>query len=164
MPFLRSEYGKDYDYEAPVKLLDAMMHAQADRRDQQARYPSAEIQASECGLSKGRACTGLHVLDSCLRLCSTGGNLQLMPAFTSCVCSSVCNHALECVCLLDVDYALLGWSALSHELRGQVVVLAQVLAADINIGYEEGLVNTQVCNTAAFVLLRPPLQERTGHS
>ena len=26
---------------------------------------------------------------------------------------------------------------------GQVVVLAQVLAADINIGYEEGLVNTQ---------------------
>ena len=39
VPFLRSEYGKDYDYEAPVKLLDAMMHAQADRRDQQARYP-----------------------------------------------------------------------------------------------------------------------------
>ena len=45
-----------------------------------------------------------------------------------------------------VCYALLGWSALNHELRAQVVVLAQVLAADINIGYEEGLVNTQVCN------------------
>ena len=41
VPFLRSEYGKDYDYEAPVKLLDAMMHAQADRRDQQARCPLA---------------------------------------------------------------------------------------------------------------------------
>ncbi|KAK9844109.1 hypothetical protein WJX81_004691 [Elliptochloris bilobata] len=60
VPFLRSEYGKEYDFDAPVKLLDAMMHAQADSRDQ------------------------------------------------------------------------------------QVVVLAQVLAADINIGYEEGLVNTQV--------------------
>ena len=43
-------------------------------------------------------------------------------------------------------------------------MLAQVLAADINIGYEEGLVNTQVCNTDAFVLLRSPLQEGTGHS
>ena len=35
MPFLRSEYGKEYDFDAPVKLLDAMMHAQAESRDQQ---------------------------------------------------------------------------------------------------------------------------------
>ncbi len=41
MPFLRSEYGKEYDFDAPVKLLDAMMHAQAESRDQQARFPCA---------------------------------------------------------------------------------------------------------------------------
>ena len=41
VPFLRSEYGKEYDFDAPVKLLDAMMHAQADSRDQQARCPRA---------------------------------------------------------------------------------------------------------------------------
>ena len=29
VPYLRSEYGKDYDFDAPVKLLDAMMHEQA---------------------------------------------------------------------------------------------------------------------------------------
>ena len=26
VPYLKSEYGKDYDYDAPVKLLDRMMH------------------------------------------------------------------------------------------------------------------------------------------
>lgn len=26
VPYLKSEYGKDYDYDAPVKLLDSMMH------------------------------------------------------------------------------------------------------------------------------------------
>lgn len=35
MPYLRSEYGKDYDFDAPVKLLDSMMHAMADEPDQQ---------------------------------------------------------------------------------------------------------------------------------
>ncbi|EIE20222.1 trypsin-like serine protease [Coccomyxa subellipsoidea C-169] len=29
VPYLRSEYGKEYDFDAPVKLLDAMMHEQA---------------------------------------------------------------------------------------------------------------------------------------
>ena len=53
VPFLRSEYGKDYDYEAPVKLLDAMMHAQADRRDQQARCPLAVDKAKELKLREG---------------------------------------------------------------------------------------------------------------
>ena len=28
VPYLKSEYGKDYDYDAPVKLLDRMMHDQ----------------------------------------------------------------------------------------------------------------------------------------
>lgn len=60
VPYLRSEYGKEYDFDAPVKLLDAMMHEQAQE----------------------------------------GGQ--------------------------------------------RVVVLGQVLAADINIGYEE-IVNTRVC-------------------
>lgn len=41
VPFLRSEYGKEYDFDAPVKLLDKMMHAQADSRDQQARRACA---------------------------------------------------------------------------------------------------------------------------
>ena len=35
VPYLRSEYGKDYDFDAPVKLLDSMMHAMADKPDQQ---------------------------------------------------------------------------------------------------------------------------------
>ena len=33
--YLRSEYGDDYDYEAPVKLLEQMMHALPTQRDQQ---------------------------------------------------------------------------------------------------------------------------------
>ena len=35
VPYLRSEYGKDYDFDAPVKLLDSMMHEMADQPDQQ---------------------------------------------------------------------------------------------------------------------------------
>lgn len=35
VPYLRSEYGKEYDFDAPVKLLDSMMHAMADKPDQQ---------------------------------------------------------------------------------------------------------------------------------
>ena len=67
MPYLRSEYGKEYDFDAPVKLLDAMMHEQAQ------------------------------------------ANFQ------------------------------------------RVVVLGQVLAADINIGYED-IVNTRVSHTCSFIL------------
>ena len=39
VPLLRSEYGKDYDFEAPVKLLDRMMHSLPTSREQQARAP-----------------------------------------------------------------------------------------------------------------------------
>lgn len=35
VPYLRSEYGKEYDFDAPVKLLDAMMHEQAQEKGQQ---------------------------------------------------------------------------------------------------------------------------------
>lgn len=35
VPYLRSEYGKEYDFDAPVKLLDAMMHEQAGDKGQQ---------------------------------------------------------------------------------------------------------------------------------
>ena len=35
VPYLGSEYGKDYDFDAPVKLLDSMMHAMADQPNQQ---------------------------------------------------------------------------------------------------------------------------------
>lgn len=31
----RSEYGKEYDFDAPVKLLDRMLHSMAEEKDQQ---------------------------------------------------------------------------------------------------------------------------------
>lgn len=34
-PYLRSEYGKDYDYDSPVKLLDLLLHGKSKRTDQQ---------------------------------------------------------------------------------------------------------------------------------
>ncbi|KAK9829857.1 hypothetical protein WJX72_008281 [[Myrmecia] bisecta] len=35
VPYMRSEYGKEYDFDAPVKLLDKMMHAMTQQPDQQ---------------------------------------------------------------------------------------------------------------------------------
>ncbi|KAJ1258744.1 hypothetical protein BS78_10G099300 [Paspalum vaginatum] len=35
VPYLRSEYGKDYEYDAPVKLLDKHLHAMAQSHDEQ---------------------------------------------------------------------------------------------------------------------------------
>mmetsp|Transcript_35789 Transcript_35789/g.90257 ORF Transcript_35789/g.90257 Transcript_35789/m.90257 type:complete len:557 (-) Transcript_35789:239-1909(-) len=35
VPYMRSEYGKEYDFDAPVKLLDKMMHTMADHATQQ---------------------------------------------------------------------------------------------------------------------------------
>lgn len=35
VPYLRSEYGKDYEYEAPVKLLEKHLHAMAQSPDEQ---------------------------------------------------------------------------------------------------------------------------------
>ncbi|GFR47412.1 hypothetical protein Agub_g9129 [Astrephomene gubernaculifera] len=35
VPYLRSEYGKEYDFDAPVKLLEKMMHGMASQPDEQ---------------------------------------------------------------------------------------------------------------------------------
>ncbi|KAF5730094.1 protease Do-like 9-like [Tripterygium wilfordii] len=35
VPYLRSEYGKEYEYEAPVKLLDKLMHSMPQSPDEQ---------------------------------------------------------------------------------------------------------------------------------
>ncbi|XP_020090448.1 protease Do-like 9 [Ananas comosus] len=35
VPYLRSEYGKDYEYDAPVKLLDKHLHAMSQSPDEQ---------------------------------------------------------------------------------------------------------------------------------
>ncbi|CAK9215692.1 unnamed protein product [Sphagnum jensenii] len=35
VPYLRSEYGKDYDYDAPVKLLDKLLHAMSQTDEEQ---------------------------------------------------------------------------------------------------------------------------------
>ncbi|XP_010913539.1 protease Do-like 9 [Elaeis guineensis] len=35
VPYLRSEYGKDYEYDAPVKLLDKHLHSMAQSHDEQ---------------------------------------------------------------------------------------------------------------------------------
>lgn len=35
VPYLRSEYGKDYDYDAPVKLLDKLLHSMSQCDDEQ---------------------------------------------------------------------------------------------------------------------------------
>ncbi|KAE8124176.1 hypothetical protein FH972_019083 [Carpinus fangiana] len=35
VPYLRSEYGKDYEYEAPVKLLDKLVHSMPQSPDEQ---------------------------------------------------------------------------------------------------------------------------------
>ncbi|KAJ0053624.1 hypothetical protein Pint_02657 [Pistacia integerrima] len=35
VPYLRSEYGKDYEFDAPVKLLDKLLHAMAQSVDEQ---------------------------------------------------------------------------------------------------------------------------------
>ncbi|KAJ3700597.1 hypothetical protein LUZ61_004302 [Rhynchospora tenuis] len=35
VPYLRSEYGKDYEYDAPVKLLEKHLHAMAQSEDEQ---------------------------------------------------------------------------------------------------------------------------------
>jgi S1-C subfamily serine protease len=35
VPYLRSEYGKDYDYDAPLRLLTKMMHGHKEKEDDQ---------------------------------------------------------------------------------------------------------------------------------
>ena len=61
---------------------------------------------------KGGACIGLHILCSCLRLCTTGGNMQLMPAQLLVCILCPANIRNSANVLWKVWYALLGGSAL----------------------------------------------------
>jgi len=49
VPYLRSEYGKEYDFDAPVRLLDKMVHVMADSVDQQVVVLS-QVLASEVNI------------------------------------------------------------------------------------------------------------------
>ncbi len=49
VPYLRSEYGKEYDFDAPVKLLDKMMHAMAEQPGQQVTVLS-QVLASDVNI------------------------------------------------------------------------------------------------------------------
>lgn len=49
VPFLKSEYGKEYDYDAPVKLLDRMMHGHVTERGQNVVVLS-QVLASEANI------------------------------------------------------------------------------------------------------------------
>ena len=61
VPYLRSEYGKDYDFDAPVKLLDSMMHAMAQQPDQQvvvlSQVSSFELHRISLWSSKEHVCS-----------------------------------------------------------------------------------------------------------
>uniref|UniRef100_A0A061SEI7 Protease do-like 9-like n=1 Tax=Tetraselmis sp. GSL018 TaxID=582737 RepID=A0A061SEI7_9CHLO len=49
IPYLRSEYGKEYDFDAPVKLLDKMMHCMAENAAQQV-VVLAQVLASDINI------------------------------------------------------------------------------------------------------------------
>lgn len=55
VPYLASEYGKNFEFDAPVKLLDKMMHVMADAADQQVVVVS---QVSTATCARGTAVTG----------------------------------------------------------------------------------------------------------
>lgn len=58
VPYLRSEYGKEFDFDAPVKLLDAMMHEQAQEPGQQVRL---HLTYFPCSLAFV-CCSDMHTL------------------------------------------------------------------------------------------------------
>ncbi|KXZ47287.1 hypothetical protein GPECTOR_36g14 [Gonium pectorale] len=55
VPYLRSEYGKEYDFDAPVKLLEKMMHGMAAKPDEQVVVLS-QVLASEVNLGYEEIC------------------------------------------------------------------------------------------------------------
>ena len=123
VPYLRSEYGKDYDFDAPVKLLDSMMHAMAQQPDQQV------VVLSQVSL------LGVHTKQS-TRLCKVHENnfhrlcMQLADSSNLVSMSAVhCNKPIYSFCRKCHRTRLLDW--------------LQVLASEVNIGYED-IVNTQV--------------------
>ena len=44
------QYGKDYDYDAPVKLLDKLLHSMSQSDDEQLVVVSQVIALSRCNL------------------------------------------------------------------------------------------------------------------
>ncbi|XAR51832.1 Peptidase Do [Bertholletia excelsa] len=46
VPYLRSEYGRDYEFDAPVKLLDKLQHAMAQSADEQLLVVSQVLAAN----------------------------------------------------------------------------------------------------------------------
>ncbi|KAL7191995.1 hypothetical protein ACSBR2_023960 [Camellia fascicularis] len=67
VPYLRSEYGKDYEYDAPVKLLDKLMHEMPQSPDEQLVVISQVLVADinigyeEIVNTQVRACNGKPV-------------------------------------------------------------------------------------------------------
>ncbi|GLC35506.1 Protease Do-like 9 [Pleodorina starrii] len=55
VPYLRSEYGKEYDFDAPVKLLDKMMHGMASHPDEQVVVLS-QVLAADVNLGYEEIC------------------------------------------------------------------------------------------------------------
>lgn len=73
-PYLRSEYGKDYDYDSPVKLLDLLLHGKCKRVDQQVvvlghvlaadcTIGYEDLQNYQAGLLCCSLCLMLHQID-----------------------------------------------------------------------------------------------------
>jgi len=46
-PYLRSEYGKEFDFDSPVKLLDLLLHGKCKHMDQQV-VVLGHVLAAEC--------------------------------------------------------------------------------------------------------------------
>ncbi|PNW73966.1 hypothetical protein CHLRE_13g579901v5 [Chlamydomonas reinhardtii] len=55
VPYLRSEYGKEYDFDAPVKLLEKMMHGMAQHKEEQVVVLS-QVLAAEVNLGYEDIC------------------------------------------------------------------------------------------------------------
>ncbi|KAG2443617.1 hypothetical protein HXX76_001968 [Chlamydomonas incerta] len=55
VPYLRSEYGKEYDFDAPVKLLEKMMHGMAQHKEEQVVVLS-QVLAAEVNLGYEEIC------------------------------------------------------------------------------------------------------------
>ena len=46
-PYLRSEYGKDYEYDSPIKIVDQLLYGKCQRKDQQ-MVVLGQVLAAEC--------------------------------------------------------------------------------------------------------------------
>lgn len=69
MPYLRSEYGKEFDFDSPVRLLDKLMHGQVSQAGEEV-VVLAQVLASN--LSIGYE----DMLNTVVSACSTPALLQ----------------------------------------------------------------------------------------